>query len=94
MEEEEKDKNTFLRFPPGAVFDLYADANGNQEYDPDDQDRHAERNRCRLSYGGKPSVGGYFIKESGSAGGLSPIQTLTIFPSQKMDRSQLENEVK
>ena len=35
--EDKKDKNSFLRFLPGAVFDLYADSNANQEYDPDDQ---------------------------------------------------------
>ena len=35
--EDKKDKNSFLRFLSGAVFDLYADSNANQEYDPDDQ---------------------------------------------------------
>ena len=71
--EDKKDKNSFLRFLPGAVFDLYADSNANQEYDPDDQKiRYAERNRCRLSYGGKPSGWRHFIKESKAPEGYQP----------------------
>ena len=41
--EDKKDKNSFLRFLPGAVFDLYADSNANQEYDPDDQKIYRNR---------------------------------------------------
>ena len=46
--EDKKDKNSFLRFLPGAVFDLYADSNANQEYDPDDQKNRENASRSRV----------------------------------------------
>ena len=88
--EDKKDKNSFLRFLPGAVFDLYADFNANQEYDPDDQ-KIGTLKETDAGYHTAENLlaGGYFIKESKAPEAISLTQTLTIFPSQKMDRSQL-----
>ena len=88
--EDKKDKNSFLRFLPGTVFDLYADSNANQEYDPDDQ-KIGTLKETDAGYHTAENLlaGGYFIKESKAPEGFSLTQTLTIFPSQKMDRSQL-----
>ena len=63
--EDKKDKNSFLRFLPGAVFDLYADSNANQEYDPDDQ-KIGTLKETDAGYHTAENLlaGGYFIKES------------------------------
>ena len=65
VEKEDEDNNTFLRFLSGAVFDLYADANGNQEFDNED----TKIDTLKESDAGYHTAenllaGGYFIKES------------------------------
>ena len=72
------------------MFDLYADSNANQEYDPDDQ-KIGTLKETDAGYHTAENLlaGGYFIKESKAPEAISLTQTLTIFPSQKMDRSQL-----
>ena len=71
--EDKKDKNSFLRFLPGAVFDLYADSNANQEYDPDDQ-KIGTLKETDASYHTAENLlaGGYFIKESKAPEGYQP----------------------
>lgn len=88
--EDKKDKNSFLRFLPGAVFDLYADSNANQEYDPDDQ-KIGTLKETDAGYHTAENLlaGGYFIKESKAPEGYQPDSNAYYFPSQKMDRSQL-----
>lgn len=71
--EDKKDKNSFLRFLPGAVFDLYADSNANQEYDPDDQ-KIGTLKETDAGYHTAENLlaGGYFIKESKAPEGYQP----------------------
>lgn len=71
--EDKKDKNSFLRFLPGAVFDLYADSNANQEYDPDDQ-KISTLKETDAGYHTAENLlaGGYFIKESKAPEGYQP----------------------
>ncbi len=71
--EDKKDKNSFLRFLPGAVFDLYADSNANQEIDPDDQ-KIGTLKETDAGYHTAENLlaGGYFIKESKAPEGYQP----------------------
>ncbi len=71
--EDKKDKNSFLRFLSGAVFDLYADSNANQEYDPDDQ-KIGTLKETDAGYHTAENLlaGGYFIKESKAPEGYQP----------------------
>lgn len=65
VEKEDEDNNTFLRFLSGAVFDLYADANGNQEFDSEDT-KIGTLKESDAGYHTAENLlaGGYFIKES------------------------------
>ena len=88
--EDKKDKNSFLRFLPGAVFDLYADFNANQEYDPDDQKIGTLKETEQAIIRRKTFwLAATLSKKAKRRRAISLTQTLTIFPSQKMDRSQL-----
>ena len=65
VEKEDDDNNTFLRFLSGAVFDLYADANGNQEFDSEDTKIGALKESDAGYHTAEGLLaGGYFIKES------------------------------
>lgn len=72
------------------MFDLYADSNANQEYDPDDQ-KIGTLKETDAGYHTAENLlaGGYFIKESKAPEGYQPDSNAYYFPSQKMDRSQL-----
>ena len=71
--DKKEDKNTFLRFLSGAVFELYGDTNGNKELDRDDQllgtltetdgGYHTAENLL---------AGGYFVKEKTAPEGYMP----------------------
>ncbi len=71
--DKKEDKNTFLRFLSGAVFELYGDTNGNKELDQDDRllgtltetdgGYHTAENLL---------AGGYFVKEKTAPEGYRP----------------------
>lgn len=60
--EDKKDKNSFL---PGAVFDLYADSNANQNYDPDDQKNFIKESKTPEGYQPDPNAYYFSITEDG-----------------------------
>ncbi len=65
VEKENEDKNTFLRFLSGAVFDLYEDTNGSKELDSEDK-KLGTLKEADAGYHTAENLlaGGYFIKES------------------------------
>ena len=65
VEKKDKDNNTFLRFLPGAVFDLYEDANGNKEFDSEDT-KIGTLKESDAGYHTAENLlaKGYFVKES------------------------------
>ncbi len=65
VEKENEDKNTFLRFLSGAVFDLYEDTNGSKELDSEDKKLGTLKEAdAGITPRRNLLAGGYFIKES------------------------------
>ena len=65
VETDEEDKNTFLRFLSGAVFDLYEDTNGNKEFDSEDTKIDTLKETDAGYHTAENLLAkGYFVKES------------------------------
>ena len=70
---ENTNKNTFMRFLPGAEFALYMDANGNKKLDSEDK-RIGTLTETDSGYHTAENLlaGGYFVKESKAPKGYNP----------------------